>query len=288
MRNDKYALITGASQGLGKSLALQCAAKGINLVLVALPQSGLYELANFIKKNYTVKVVCIEKDISLEKRCVELYNEVKAAGIPIYMLINNAGIGGTYFFDEQETAYYLNLINVNISAPTVITRLFISDLEQHAPSYILNVGSLSGYFSLPMKQVYAATKSFLFSFTTSLRTELAHKDIKVSIVCPGGMNTNIHAILNNHSGSWFSRQSIMNPEDVAAIALEGLLKGKRIIIPGKWNRFFLLLDKVLPFFVKQLIIHTHMQSLRIYHKKSTALSTTVMHVSKEVSKLVVA
>ena len=285
MSNKNYALITGASQGLGKAFAFECAERQIKMVLVALPHSGLYELADFIKKNYSVKTICIEKDLSSEKNCIELYNEIKDWGISIFMLINNAGIGGTYLFDERDPDYFESLINVNILAPTVITRLFINDLEQNSPSYILNVGSLSSYFYIPMKQVYAATKSFLFSFTGSLKNELASKGIHVSIVCPGGMNTNIQTLINNRSGTWLARQSIMDPEDVAAVAMRGLFKGKGVIIPGGWNRFFLFLDWALPVFLKNFIIRLHMQSLRANHKRSTELSVSVKQVSPAVNQL---
>ena len=262
MLNKKYCLITGASEGFGKALALECASRKMNLVLVALPGPELYYLADFIIRNYKVDVIAIEQDLTKEKNCVDLYEQVSSMGLCVNMLINNAGLGSTMLFSEGSFAFYQKQINLNIMATTLLTHLFLDMLKGSGPSYVLNVGSLCSYFFLIKKQVYGATKSFIYFFSKSLRRELEKDDVHVSVICPGGMNTNISVTLLSKSSGWLSRLSIMNPEDVAPIAISGLLKNKEVIIPGRLNKIFLLLDKLLPSFIKKIITGYQMNNLK--------------------------
>src|SRR5687768_4589988 len=110
MHNPPVALITGASEGLGRHLALECARRGMNLFLVALPDSNLQRLANYISNNHGVQVWTFEKDLCAEDTCKQLYDAVKAQGLTISVLINNAGMGGTFFFGERSVDYYNTLI----------------------------------------------------------------------------------------------------------------------------------------------------------------------------------
>ncbi len=262
MRNTTYTLITGASEGFGKSLALECASRKMNLVLVALPGPELICLADFIKRNYAVAVITFEKDLSIEENCFGLFKEMEALQLPVNMLINNAGIGSTLRFDEGSLQLYQLQIKLNVLATTLITRLFIGMLSKNVPSYILNVGSLSSFFFLPKKQVYGGTKSYIYFFSKSLRQEIAAAGIGVSVICPGGMNTNPLQYLLNKTAGYIGRLSLMNPEEVAPIAINGLLKGKEVIIPGRLNRCFMLLDKILPSFLKKMITSHQMKKMK--------------------------
>ena len=232
MHNTKYTLITGASEGFGKALALECASRKMNLILVALPGPEIYYLADFIKRNYKVEVIAIEKDLSIEENCMMVFREVKESGIAVNMLINNAGLGSTMLFSEGSIPFYQKQIKLNILATTLLTHLFLNMLKASGPSYILNVGSLSSYFILPKKQVYGATKSFIYCFSKCLRRELKKEEISISVICPGNMNTNIGVTQLIKTSNWLSRHSVMNPEDVAPIAINGLLNHKEVIIPG--------------------------------------------------------
>lgn len=264
MRNNYYTLITGASEGFGKALALECASRKMNLILVALPFSGLANLAGYIKKNFEVRVVFFEYDLSGNQACYRLFNEISSQGLPVNILINNAGIGGTHFFDDRDAEFYSKQIELNVIVPTLMIRLFLNILELHRPAYILNVSSLASFFYLPGKQVYGATKSFLLSFSKSLRPELMKKKVYVSVVCPGGMNTNAALTMANFSQKGFNRWSIMNPEAVAKITINKMLKKKEVIIPGRWNRFFLFLDKILPAFIKNWITMLFIKDINKY------------------------
>ena len=262
MLNKKYCLITGASEGFGKALAFECASRKMNLILVALPGPELYYLANFIERNYKVDVVTIEKDLTQEENCIMVFKEVQQLQLRVNMLINNAGLGSTMLFSEGNIAFYQKQIKLNIMATTLITHLFLDMLKASGPSYILNVGSLCSYFFLAKKQVYGGTKSFIYFFSKSLRRELKKDNIHISVICPGGMNTNVSVTLLAKSSGWLSRLSVMNPEDVAPIAISGLLKRKEVIIPGRLNKIFLLLDKLLPSFIKKMITGYQMNNLK--------------------------
>jgi short-subunit dehydrogenase len=257
--NNHYVLITGASEGFGKALALECAARGRNLVLVALPTPELYYLGIFIEKNYQVDVITIEADLSDIEECVKVYEAVIEKRIQLNILINNAGIGGTHFFEERNARDYFRQIQLNVAAPTILARLFLPMLKSNGPAHILNVSSLASFFCLPKKQVYSATKSYLLAFSRSLRKELKQSNIHVSVLCPGGMNTTPSLTLANRTGTWLSQWSIMDPEVVAEFAMDRMFRNKEVIIPGQLNRFFLALDKMLPHIIKEKLIAIQMR-----------------------------
>ena len=271
MRNNFYTLITGASEGFGKALAIECAQRKMNLILVALPGPELHLLSTFIKRNYWVDVISIEKDLCKDESCIELFNEVNALNLQVNILINNAGIGSTILFGDGGINLYEKQIKLNVLATTLITRLFLEMLKRNGPSYILNVGSMASFFSLPKKLVYGATKSFVYFFSKGLRKELKQYKIHVSVLCPGGMNTNLALTLMNKTGNYLSRLSVMNPEQAAPIALDGLLKKKASIIPGRLNQLFLLLDTILPGFIKKILTNYSMKKMDAVNRFSIYL-----------------
>jgi short-subunit dehydrogenase len=282
MHNPYYTLITGASEGFGKSLALECAARKMNLVLVALPGPELYYLADFIERNYQVDAIAIEKDLTSEENCIEVYKLVLEMNLRVNMLINNAGLGGTMLFSEGNISFYQKQIKLNIIATTLFTHLFLDMLKANGPSYILNVGSLGSYFYLAKKQVYGATKSYIYFFSKSLRRELKNEGVGVSVICPGSMNTNISVTCLLKTSGWLSRLSVMNPEDVAPIAIDGLLNSKEVIIPGRVNKLFLILNKLLPAFIKNLVLRRQMKKIQ----SVTAIETrenTILLTEKQTS-----
>jgi len=229
---------------------------------VALPGPQLCSLACFIRRNYLSTVVTFEIDLCNEQNCVDLYKEIHAKGIKVQMLINNAGIGNTFHFSEGSIEFFRQQITLNVWATTLITKLFLKDLCENNPSHIVNIGSLSSFFFLPRKQVYGGTKSFIYSFSKALREELYDKAVTVSVVCPGGINSNPYQTYMNRNASWIARQSLLDAETVARIIADKVLAGKSVIIPGLINRFFLLLDKLIPEVIKRSINNYQMKKLQ--------------------------
>ena len=271
MPNKFYTLITGASEGFGKALALECASRNMNLVLVALQGPELNCLENFIKRNYEVDVVCIAKDLCQDDACYEVFCEVQNLDLQVNMLLNNAGLGSTVYFEEGSPQFYEKQIKLNVLATTVITRHFLSMLKRNSPSYIMNVGSMASFFCLPKKMVYAATKSFVYTFSRTLRQEVKKDAVSVSVLCPGGMSTNLSLTLMIKSSNYFTRLTAMSPEIAAPIALDGLLRKKEVIIPGRLNNCLLVLYKLLPGWVKTLLMRRAMNGLNTQNRFSKYL-----------------
>lgn len=261
MSNQFYTLITGASEGFGKALAIECAKRNLNLILVALPGVELFDLKRFISSSYNVQVVIFEKDLCKEDACYELFNEVMEMSLRVNMLFNNAGTGSTGLFSEGNVYAYERQIKLNVLATTLISRLFIDSLKKNSPAYILNVGSLASFFPLPKKQVYGATKSFIYYFSKCLQEELKNDHIYVSMLCPGPMKTNASVKSLIEQGNWFIRNCSFNPEAVAPQAIDGLFGKKKVMVPGRLNKCYILVFTLLPNFVKSFIVERSTRKL---------------------------
>ena len=257
-----YTLITGASQGFGKALAIDCAKRNMNLFLIDLTGTGLKDLAVFLEESFKIKVHFFHMDLSSKADCEKLLEYVHHQNIEFKFLINNAGVLSTGFFNEVDINYYLKQIEVNISAPTRLIKLFYDQLKRNSPSGILNVSSLASYFCLPTKQVYGATKAYLSSLSRSLNLEFKEDQIWVSIVCPGGMNTNPKMCYKNRNMGWFAKLSVMDPEEVAKITMDAFLNKKEVIIPGTINKFYLTLAKLIPQSISDRITTIQMNRFR--------------------------
>ncbi len=255
MMKNYFTLITGASQGFGKAMALEFAGRGMNLVLIALPYSGLKELSGFIQNNFNIDVFYIEADLGNVKSYYRVSDFVKEHNIQIKYLVNNAGLLSRGFFEDLSDKFVLKQIEVNVLAPTLLIKLLLKNLKKNAPAGILNVSSMAGFFALPKKQVYGATKAYLLSFSKSLRKELKNDKISVTTVCPGGLNTSAKLCYQNRIVNWITRESVLSPEHAASIAINGMLDGKNIIIPGFVNKCFRIIDKILPAYIKDKMIN---------------------------------
>lgn len=258
----KYTLITGASQGFGKALALECAKRQMDLILVSLPHSGLKEVSEFLIDTYHVDVQPFEVDLSKPEQILQMHREIRKRSLKVQFLINNAGVLSKGLFKDLEWSYFEEQIQVNVMAPTLLTKLLLEDLKECAPSGVLNVGSLASFFFLPGKSVYGATKAYLLSFSQSLYQELKEMGVSVSIICPGGMNTNPALSYQNSHADWITRRSIQEPEEVARIAISKMLHRKERIIPSRLCRTFMLLNSVMPKFLKYRIIGREMGHLK--------------------------
>jgi short-subunit dehydrogenase len=261
MSDTCYSLVTGASEGLGKRFVIECAERNRGVIAVALPGKELDALKDLITRNYSIPVVAIGADLTTEAGCQSVYDTVKELGLKVNMLINCAGIGLTQPFEEITPGYAASVIRLNALGTTLMTRLFIEELLANKPSHILNVSSLSAYFHLPNKQVYGASKAYVYSFSRNMQTEYKNRGVSITVLCPGGLNSNIRSVMANNQGGWVARQSITSPEFVAATAMKGLLRGKSVVIPGKINKVFLFMNYVIPAPIKAMITTIQMRKL---------------------------
>lgn len=251
----KYTLITGGSSGIGKALAWECAKRRWNLLLVALPGRDLQEAAEQITAAYPdVKVQCLEIDLTAHDAPEEVYNWCMQNEYNVNMLINNAGIAGTTLFEDSPLAYSDERIQLNIRALVLLTRLFISELKKHPKSYLLNVGSLSAFYAIPYKSIYSATKAFVVFFTRSIKEELRGSNLNVSVVCPNGVATNdgTHGRIAAHGLK--GKLTQVTAQKVAKISIDGLLRNKTVIIPGRLNVFLFRIGYFIPIRLKQRLL----------------------------------
>lgn len=241
-----YTLITGGSMGIGKALAHDCASRGMNLLLVALPGKELEETANEISGKFNVLVHTIAIDLAMIDGPELVYKWCVANDYKINVLVNNAGLAGSSVFKSSELAYTDTRIMVNIRAMALLSQLFIPLLEIHPKSYILNIGSLAAYFSIPYKAVYAASKAFVLSFSQALSSELAQSNISVSVVCPNGVETNSDTFTRIKAHGFFGKLTKIEANRLAKVSINGMLNRKEVIIPKRINRFLLILNHFLP------------------------------------------
>lgn len=258
-----YTLITGASQGFGKAMTLEFANRKMNLLLVALPNSGLRDLSTFVKENYHVDVRHLELDLSLSASCYTIKDYIDQQGLHIKYLVNNAGVLSRGLFENLSEDFILKQIEVNVTTPTLLIKLLLTNLKASAPASILNISSMASFFALPTKQVYCGTKAYLTSFSKCLGKELQKDKISVTTICPGGLNTTTRLCYQNRILGWISRESILNPENAARIAIDAMIKKERIVVPGFINKCLMVLDKLLPEFIKDILTNREMNKLRV-------------------------
>lgn len=243
---DQFTLITGAGAGIGRELAIACAKKGFHLLLVSLPGSELDQLSNTLSQEFGVKVYYLEIDLLAHTAPQQVYGWCLQKGYIVDKLINNAGIGGSCKFDELALSDIQTMILLNTYVITSITNLFLPMLRQQPKAYILNVSSTASFFNIPYKALYAATKAFVNTLTSSLRNELAGTGIVVSVLCPGGSTHKRDIHVEAKVSRWISDLIHETPASIAKAGIDGLLAGKRMILPGIVAKCYVYVSRLLP------------------------------------------
>ncbi len=244
-----FALVTGASQGFGREISFELARRKINLLLVSLPGEGLEALCRTLKKEFPIEAYYYETDLTKHESVYQLTSWA-LAGFRIQILINNAGIGGSRPFEESNLFMLESMIQINIRAVTLLTRLLLDELKSHRESYILNVASMASFSPLAYKTIYPASKSFVFSFSRGLNQELKRTGVSVTVVHPGPMKTNPEVTSRIEKQSYLARLSLLNTRRVARIAIDGMFQKRSQIVPGIYNKFLWVLMKVVPLSVR--------------------------------------
>ena len=225
------ALITGASSGIGKSLAYLLASKGVDLVLTARSEDKLFHIAEELKAKFKIKVVYIKADLSEINAAQLIFDEIAKQGISIDLLINNAGIGKwTNFLDESIDSYQA-MIQLNVNSLVSLTHLFLPKMLENKKGGIINIASTGALQPCPYIAVYCATKSFVLNFSESLYGEYYDKGITVSAICPGNTQTGFQKTARANTKG----MSFESPDEVAKQSLEALLKRKNNKIIGLNN-----------------------------------------------------
>ena len=250
-----FALITGSSQGIGRAYARELAQRGHHLLLVALPEAILDHTVTELKLGFNnIEINHLGIDLTKSDAPQKVYDWCIENGYIVDILVNNAGLAGTAVFDKSPLEYSDARILLNVRALTLLCQLFIPDLKKLAKAYILNTGSISGYYSVPYKSVYTATKAFVINFSFGIKEELYGTSVSISVVCPNGVYTNDATYERIKAHGLKGRLTAASAEQVAKVGIDGLFKGKTIIVPLFINRLLLILRKIMPFRLEQYIL----------------------------------
>lgn len=231
-----YALITGASKGIGKSIAFNLAKRGYNLLLVARSGSALEKLSESIQEQHHVKVSFVALDLSTQDGPSVLAKWATEQAINLQILVNNAGYGLFGDFEELDLGAQLNMIQLNINAVVSLTHLLLPQLRQQQQAYILNVASTASYQAMPGLGIYAASKSFILSFSRALHYELKASNVSVSCVSPGPTETGFASRAGLDDFKDLADKFNMNPDKVAEQAIDAMFSRKNEVITGFLNR----------------------------------------------------
>lgn len=262
-----WALVTGASSGIGRDMARYLYNLGYSLILVARNKGGLDAVKSELEENSNLdkkekisdknndeiqkikskeiskkqQILVISKDLSKKEECMNLYEETKH--ISLDLLVNNAGFGVFGEFIETDIDKEISLINTNITAVHILTKLYLKDMIKKNSGHILNVASIAGMEPGPLMAAYYASKSYVIRLSRAINKEIKKKksNVKISILCPGPVDTNF----NNVAKVVFKAPS-MPSEKVAKYGIDKTLKGKLIIIPGVLNKSVRFFSKIVP------------------------------------------
>ena len=239
----KTALITGASEGLGRDLAELFARDGHQLVLVARNEARLTELAANLRNQFHVETEVIVQDLSAPDASQHVFDRLQ--GKPIDFLINNAGFGTHGPFAESDVQSQLAMLQVNIVALTHLTRLILPQMLKRRSGRIMNMASVAGFLPGPLMAVYYATKAYVISFSEALANEAARSGVTVTAVCPGPTKTEFQKRAGIEASPLFER-NVMSSMDVARIGYKAMMRGKRVAVTGFANQFMAVGTKFMP------------------------------------------
>lgn len=231
-----FALITGASGGIGYELAKIMAEAGHNMVLVARSEDKLSDISVDLKERFNIELYYFAADLSKEEERLALIDYLRERRIEISILVNNAGFGDSGYFAEADWEKNEKMIQLNITALTHLTREFLPEMIASGHGRILNVASLAGFLPGPLMSVYYATKSFVVSFSNALHSELRGTGVTVTTLSPGPVSTNFFTEAGAPDALINKLIKQASAEDVARFAYRRMMKGKRKAIQGMKNK----------------------------------------------------
>ncbi len=243
--DNRYALITGATNGIGYELAKLFAGDGYNLIIVARTEEDLQQRASEFSKQYGVQVIPIAKDLFQPQAAFELYDEVKSRNVLIDVLVNDAGQGQYGLFVEADIHRLLEIIQLNVSSLTVLTHLFLKDMVARNEGKILQLASIASELPGPWQAVYHATKAYVLSFTEALINELKDSAVSMTALQPGATDTDFFNKAEMQESKIMDTK-LSDPVKVAKDGYEALMKGDDKIVSGFKNKAMVGMSNVMP------------------------------------------
>ena len=244
--NAKYALITGATNGIGYELAKLFAQDQYHLIIVARDPEELSTRAAEFQQQYGVEVVTIAKDLSKREAPFEVYRSVKELGLQVDVLVNNAGQGQYGEFVDTDIRRELEIVDLNIGAYIVLTKQFLQEMVVRNEGKILMVSSIGGELPGPLQAVYHATKAFVSTFTEAIQNETKDTNVTITKLLPGVTDTDFFNKADMEEAKLVKEGSKADPADVAQDGYEALMVGKLEVISGLKNKAMVAASKLMP------------------------------------------
>src|SRR5665213_2083731 len=240
----KMVLITGASSGIGESFVYQFAELGANLIIVARSENELKNIADAVIEKYKVDCYPIVLDLAKENAAKELFEKINLLNMEVDVLVNNAGVGAIGKFEEYDLERYHSMLQLNINALTELCLMFLPSMKKKNFGGIINVASTAAFLPLPYSAVYAASKSYVLSFSESLFGELFGTDVTVTCLSPSRTKTNFAKNANSPFQNYESRP-YDTPDNSAKVGIKAFLKGKSTVISGQQKFLVTILPRLL-------------------------------------------
>jgi hypothetical protein len=240
------ALITGASGGIGRELALVHARSGGDLVLVARNEEKLSALREEVRKEYGSEALIFAKDLSRPEAAEEIYRHLIEEGTEVDLLINNAGFGGFGFFQETDWDKEAQMIDLNVRGLTHLTKLFLPAMIVRGRGRVLNVASTAAFVPGPLMAVYYATKHYVLSFSEAIANEVSHTGVTVTALCPGPTASGFQAGAEIEESRLVKGKQLPTSREVAEFGYKAMLKGRRVAVHGLGNRLQLFSIRFTP------------------------------------------
>lgn len=240
--NKKTCLITGASAGLGRDFAELFARDGYRCILVARRRDLLNEIARSLNIKYSCECIVIDADLAIQGAGKALFDTINKLELTVDVLVNNAGFGTYGMFIDSNDTDQLGMIDLNVRVLTELSRCFAPTMVARGSGRILNVASTAAFQPGPLMSVYYATKAYVLSFSEALSNELDGTGVTVTILCPGPTETEFQSLANIDITKLKKSGWIMPSMRVASAGYRGMLRGKRIVIPGFVN--FIIAESV--------------------------------------------
>lgn len=251
------ALITGASGGIGLELAKIHAYNGGDLILVARSQEKLEALAETLRHAHGVKVVVIVADLTDPGAPKAVFEQTQSLGLQVDVLVNNAGFGGHGHFSERPLATELQMVQLNISALTALTHLFLQGMLEREQGKILNVSSIASFLPGPLQAVYYATKAYVTSFSQAIAQEVLGRGVTVTALCPGPVATDFIAAADLEGA--LGLKNTVSAQSVAKFGYKAMQQGKLVAINQRSFKF--MLEWLVPLLPRRWVLNISRKSM---------------------------
>ncbi len=263
--SQKYALVTGGTSGIGYQISKLLAKDGYHLIIVARNEEELFQTASEFENEFSIKVITVAKDLFQKNAAFELHNFVKAKGLQVDILVNDAGQGQYGEFINTDIHREIDIIQLNIISLVVLTKEFLKEMVARGKGRILNLSSIAGKVPGPLQSVYHGTKAFVQSFTEAIREEVKGTGVTVTALLPGATDTDFFNKADMLDAKIVAEGKLDDPEKVAKDGYEALMSGDDKIISGFKNKAQVAMANVMPDSVVAANMHKQQQPVNSEH-----------------------